>query len=185
MKTMTKNNLYEGMFLVDSALAGSNWDGVNNTIKTILERAGAEIVSIRKWDDRKLAYEIHGKSRGVYILTYFRVNGERIKEIEKAVQLSEQIMRVLILNAEHITEEDIEKDTPASKIEKEKSDERVAQDEEVAQKKESEQQSDYEAEKAEESKKAEDTEQENITEQEPEEITKNKQESEPSEVPNE
>jgi small subunit ribosomal protein S6 len=179
LKTMTKNNLYEGMFLVDSALAGSNWDGVNNTIKTILERAGAEIVSIRKWDDRKLAYEIHGKGRGVYILTYFRVNGDKIKEIEKAVQLSEQIMRVLILNAEHMTAEYIEKDTPASKMEKEKS------GEEVAQKEEPEQQSDYEAEKAEESKKAEGTEQENITEQEPEEIIENKQESEPSEVPNE
>lgn len=179
MKTITKNNLYEGMFLIDSALAGSNWDGVNNTIKTTLERAEAEIVSIRKWDDRKLAYEIHGKGRGVYILCYFRANGERIKEIEKAVQLSEQIMRVLILNAEHMTAEDIEKDTPASRMEKEKS------DEEVAHKEESEQKSEHEVEKAEESKNAEGTEQEKITEQEPEEITENKQETEPSEVPNE
>jgi small subunit ribosomal protein S6 len=180
LETMTKNNLYEGMFLVDSALAGSNWDSVINTIKTILERAEAQIVSIRKWDDRKLAYEIHGKGRGAYILCYFRVNGERIKEIEKAVQLSEQIMRVLILNAEHMTAEDIEKETPASKIEKEKGDEQAAQEEPSKQQK-----SDYEAKKAEESTMAEVTVQENITEQEPEELTENKQESEPSEVPNE
>jgi small subunit ribosomal protein S6 len=179
LKTITKNNLYEGMFLVDSALAGSNWDGVNNAIKTILERVGAEIVSIRKWDDRKLAYEIHGKGRGVYILTYFRANGERIKEIEKAVQLSEQIMRVLILNAEHMTAEDIEKDTPASKMEKEKSNEETARTEE------SEQKNDYKAEKTEEPTIAKNTEQENLTEREPEEITEKKQESEPSEVPNE
>ncbi len=180
METMTKNNLYEGMFLIDSALAGSNWDGVNNTIKTILERTEAEIVSIRKWDDRKLAYEIHGKGRGVYILCYFRVDGDRIKEIEKGVQLSEQIMRVLILNAEHMTAEDIEKDTPASKIEKVKGDEEVAQEAQSVQ-----QSTDYKAEKAEAPKKAEETEQEEITEQKSEEITENKQESEPSEVPNE
>lgn len=107
------------MFLVDSALVGSNEDGINDTIKTILEKAGAEIVAIKKWDDRKLAYEIRGKNRGIYILCYFRVDGLKIKDIENSVKLSEQIMRVLILNAEKMTDEDIEKDTPAVKAEKE------------------------------------------------------------------
>ncbi len=119
METVTKNKLYEGMFLADSALAGPDWDGVKNTIKKILEKAGAEIVTIKKWDDRKLAYEIRGKSRGTYILCYFRADGGKIKDIENAVKLSEHIMRVLILNAEKMTSEDIEKDTPATRVEKE------------------------------------------------------------------
>jgi small subunit ribosomal protein S6 len=118
LETVT-NKLYEGMFLVDAARAGSDWDSVISTIKRILERAGSEIVSLRKWDDRKLAYEIKGQSRGVYILCYFRVDGEKIPEIENNVRLSEQIMRVLILNAEQMSQEDIEKDTPAAKAEKE------------------------------------------------------------------
>lgn len=108
------------MFLVDSAEAGTNWDGVIAAIKRILEKAESEIVSIRKWDDRKLAYEIRGKARGTYILCYFRADGQRIQEIEKAVQLSEKIMRVLILSTEQMTAEDIEKDTPAIRAEKEK-----------------------------------------------------------------
>jgi len=108
------------MFLVDSAEAGSDWDGVNEAIRKILERANAEIVSIRKWDDRRLAYDIKGKARGTYILCYFKVDGQKIQGIEKGVQLSEKIMRVLILNAELMTAEDIEKDTPAAKTEQEK-----------------------------------------------------------------
>lgn len=120
METVVKNKLYEGMFLVDSALAGADWDGVIATIRTILEKAETEIVSIQKWDERKLAYEIKGKARGTYILCYFRANGERIRDIEKAVHLSEQIIRVLILSAERLKPEDIEKDTPAIKAEKEK-----------------------------------------------------------------
>jgi small subunit ribosomal protein S6 len=107
------------MFLIDSALAAADWDGIIATITTILEKAKAEILSIRKWEDRKLAYDIKGKSRGLYILCYFRADGGKIQDIEKNVQLSEQIMRVLILNAEHLTTEDIEKDTPAIKAEKE------------------------------------------------------------------
>jgi small subunit ribosomal protein S6 len=119
LETVADKKLYEGMFLVDSAEAATDWDGVLGTIKKILERAKAQIVSIRKWDDRRLAYDIRGVSRGTYILCYFRADGEKIQDIEKSVQLSERVMRVLILNAEHMTAEDIEKDTPATRAEKE------------------------------------------------------------------
>ena len=120
METVAKNKLYEGMFLIDSSLAGADWDGINAAIRKILEKAEAEIVSIEKWDDRRLAYDIKGKSRGTYILSYFRADGGRIQDIEKSVRLSEKIMRVLILSAERLRQEDIEKDTPAMKLEKEK-----------------------------------------------------------------
>lgn len=128
METVTKNRLYEGMFLVDSSQAGADWDGIITAIRTILEKYEAEIDSIRKWDDRKLAYEIKGKNRGTYILTYFRVDGERIQDIERSVQLSEKIMRVLILSAERQRPEDIEKDTPATKVEKEKEKRKAAKE---------------------------------------------------------
>jgi small subunit ribosomal protein S6 len=101
------------MFLIDSAKASADWDGVLATIRNILEKADAEIDSITKWAERKLAYKINGKSRGTYILCYFRADGERIREIEREIKLSEQIMRVLILSAESISREDIEKKTPA------------------------------------------------------------------------
>ena len=118
METAVGKKLYEGMFLVDSAQA-SDWDATIATLEKVLERADAEDVSMRKWDERRLAYEINGKSRGTYILCYFRADGEKIQEIEKAVQLSERIMRVLILSTEQMTAEDIEKDTPATRVEKE------------------------------------------------------------------
>ncbi len=116
MKTVAKK-LYEAMFLVDSAQAASDWDGVISGIENILKKAEREIVSIRKWDERKLAYEIKGHSRGTYILCYFRANGEKIQDIERDVQLSERILRVLILSAEHMGHEDIEKDTPVLQAE--------------------------------------------------------------------
>jgi len=104
---VTVKRLYEGMFLVDSAQAAADWDGVLEAIRTVLDRAGAEIVSMRKWDERRLAYEIKGVSRGTYILTYFKVDGRKISEIERDVQLSERIMRAMILNAEHKGREDV------------------------------------------------------------------------------
>jgi small subunit ribosomal protein S6 len=102
--------LYEAMFLVDSAEAATDWDGITAVIKNILGKAGAEIVSLRKWDERKLAYEISGKGKGTYILCYFRAEGGKIRDIERDIQLSERIMRVLILCAEH-RQADIERDS--------------------------------------------------------------------------
>jgi len=118
LKTAVKKKLYEGMFLVDSAEAEADWDGVETNIKNIMERVEAEIVSLKKWDTRRLAYKIDGKSRGTYILCYFRAEGKSIAEIERTVHLSERIMRVLILSTEHMTKDDIEKDTPVMLAEK-------------------------------------------------------------------
>ena len=111
MSTVVKR-LYEGLFLVDSGEAAADWKGINNTIEKILARADAEIVSTKKWDERRLAYDINGKSRGTYILTYFRGDPAKIGAMERAVQLSEQIMRMLILRTDKMSAEDMEKASP-------------------------------------------------------------------------
>jgi len=111
LKTVAKN-VYEAMFLVDSAQAATDWEGTGSLIKAILEKAEAEIISFRKWDERKLAYDIAKKSRGTYILCYFNAPTSKIAQIERDVQLSEKVMRVLILRADHLTKEDMEKETP-------------------------------------------------------------------------
>jgi len=108
LKTAT-TKLYEAMFLVDSALAGSDWDGVLQTIKNILQKAQVEILWLQKWGERKLAYQINHKARGTYIICYFRSDGSRIHDIERDVRLSERIMRVLILKADKHMAEHIER----------------------------------------------------------------------------
>lgn len=117
METAVKK-LYEGMFLIDSAEAAKDWDGINDFITKILTKADAEIISIRKWDERPLAYPIKRVVRGTYILAYFKVSGLKVHDIERDVQLSERIMRVLILKGDPFTDADIAKDTPAMKAEK-------------------------------------------------------------------
>lgn len=115
MDTVAKR-LYEGMFLVDSGEAASDWDGVIATIEKMLSRAEAEIVSIKKWDERRLAYEVNRKERGTYILSYFNCDPLKITGIERDVQLSERILRVMILRTDQMDELDTDKETPADRI---------------------------------------------------------------------
>ena len=110
METVVTKKLYEAMFLVDSAQAVADWDGTVAVINNILQRAEAEVVVLRKWQERKLTYDIGHKSRGTYILCYFKADGRRISALEKDVLLSEKIMRVLILTTEDRPADLVEKD---------------------------------------------------------------------------
>jgi small subunit ribosomal protein S6 len=101
--------LYEAMFLIDSAEAAKDWDGIIELITKMLNKIDAQVVLLKKWDERPLAYSIKRCVRGTYILSYFRADGRKITELERDVLLSERIMRALILRVDHMTEEDVVK----------------------------------------------------------------------------
>ena len=130
MSTAVKR-LYEGLFLVDSNEAASDWQGVIGAIEKVLSRADAEVVSLKKWDERKLAYDVKKRGRGTYILAYFNVDTDKITSIERDVQLSEQILRVMILTTERMAQEDIDRETPQAATERQET-ERLARIAEAA-----------------------------------------------------
>lgn len=104
MATATAN-LYEIMFLIGQATA-SNLSGVLEHINHLIERSEGEVLAMQKWDERRLAYEIDKQKRGLYILAYVKLAGEAVAGFERDCNLSEMLMRTLILRAEHMTEEE-------------------------------------------------------------------------------
>ena len=108
---MSENKTYEGMFLVDS---GKDFQAASEPINTVLERSEAEVLSLRPWEERRLAYPIRGQKRGLYVLAYFKADPERIGQLERDCQLNEDIMRVLILRRDRITDEEIHTETPTT-----------------------------------------------------------------------
>lgn len=90
-------NTYEGMFVLDSAKVAVNWDESVKHVHDILAKHHAEIVASRQWDERRLAYPVEGHKKGTFLLTFFRTDGENIKEIEADCRLSELVLRDLIL----------------------------------------------------------------------------------------
>jgi small subunit ribosomal protein S6 len=79
----------------------------------LIEKYEGQITDIRKWDERRLAYEIAGKNRGLYILVYFEIPTAMLQEIERDIQLSEDILRAMILRTDQMSEEDLKRETPA------------------------------------------------------------------------
>lgn len=97
---------YEAMFMLSQATAAQLNDAIAH-INEILARGNAQLIAMRKWDERRLAYEIAGQKRAVYILAYFKAPGPDVAHIERDCNLSEKVMRAMILRADHLTEEEI------------------------------------------------------------------------------
>lgn len=91
------DNLYEGMFLLDSGKFASNPEGSANEVISILEKAGGTVVAHRPWQDGRLAYSIEGRHRGLHYLTYFQMEGTKLKDVNRACQLNDNILRHLVI----------------------------------------------------------------------------------------
>jgi len=101
MAQTTEARVYEAMFLVDPADAAA-WDDLSKHLAGMLERHGGEVIGLTRWDERKLAYPVEGRKRGTYVLSFFGLkNGDAISLIERDCQLSDKVLRALVLRADH------------------------------------------------------------------------------------
>ena len=102
-----EKRIYEGMFLFPQSSL-SNMQEASDHIQGLLTRVEAEVVSFKKWDERRLAYEINGNKRGVYFLCYFNCDPTQIEVFERLCNQSESLLRCLVTRADHINQEEIE-----------------------------------------------------------------------------
>ena len=96
--------MYEGLFLIDNAHASTEWDNVVKHIQDILQKNDAEILKTEKWGEKKLAYKIKSHKRGTYLLIHFNAKNSAITPIRKNFQLSDYIVRFLIVKDDKIEE---------------------------------------------------------------------------------
>jgi small subunit ribosomal protein S6 len=105
--TTQKLNQYEGMFLLGPA-AATDQEGGLKIVRTLVERHGGQIMVLKKWDERRLAFEIKKQKRGTYVICYFRAPGTAVAAIEREVNLGEDVLRVLVTDAEHLNQQEME-----------------------------------------------------------------------------
>jgi small subunit ribosomal protein S6 len=85
------------MFLLDSAKAAVSWDDAVRHVHDILAKHESEIVAHRQWDERRLAYPVRSHKKGTYLLTFFRTDSSKLKDISADCNLSDMILRELVL----------------------------------------------------------------------------------------
>jgi small subunit ribosomal protein S6 len=99
-------NTYEALFLFPQS-ASADLQAALDHIVEIMNRNKADIIALRKWDERRLAYDIKGNKRGVYFLAYFKADARNLDGIDRDCRLSERMLRSLVTRADHVPAEEI------------------------------------------------------------------------------
>jgi len=100
---------YEGMFLFPG---GAEAEASVKRVRDIIEKHGGTILVVKKWDERKLAYEIKKQKRGLFVVAYFTGPGQAIAPITRDVNLSDDVLRILVTDASHLSQEEMERVEP-------------------------------------------------------------------------
>ena len=98
-------NGYEFMFILDPTLDQTASLAVVERVQGIVAAQGGEVVSLKAWERRRLAYPIRGRHEGLYMLCYFDAPPTAIRPIETRIRLAEGVLRFIVLRTDADTRE--------------------------------------------------------------------------------
>ncbi len=86
---------YESLFLFDSNHYARDPGGIASSVQSMITDLGGEILVSRLWAEQRLAYPIDGHQKGTYWLAYFKLDTQKLKELNRTCQLNEALLRFL------------------------------------------------------------------------------------------
>lgn len=93
-------NQYEVMYVIDAALEDSARVELIDRFSDLVKKNGGEIDRVDEWGKRRLAYAINYKTEGYYVLMYIKAPSELPKELERNFQISDKVLRSLVIRYE-------------------------------------------------------------------------------------
>ena len=93
-------NQYEVMYVIDAALEDSARVELIDRFSDLVKKNGGEIDRVDEWGKRRLAYAINYKTEGYYVLMYIKAPSDLPKELERNFQISDKILRSLVIRYE-------------------------------------------------------------------------------------
>ena len=93
-------NQYEVMYVIDAALEDSARAELIARFSELVKKNGGEIDRVDEWGKRRLAYAINYKTEGYYVLMYIKGPADLPKELERNFQISDKVLRSLVIRYE-------------------------------------------------------------------------------------
>ena len=93
-------NKYEMMYIIDAALEDAPRKELIEKVSAQIAANGGVVEKVDEWGKRRLAYAINYKTEGYYVLVNFSAESEVPQEIERLLQINEQVLRYLVIRLE-------------------------------------------------------------------------------------
>ena len=91
-------NRYEMIYIIDTGLEDSARKELIEKVSALIENNGGEIEKVDEtWGKRRLAYAIDYKTEGWYVLVTFKAPAELPRELERNLQINENVLRYLVI----------------------------------------------------------------------------------------
>ena len=94
-------NRYEMIYIIDTGLEEAARKELIEWVSSLIEKNGGEIEKVDEtWGKRRLAYAIDYKTEGWYVLVTFKAPAELPRELERNLQINENVLRYLVVKLE-------------------------------------------------------------------------------------
>jgi small subunit ribosomal protein S6 len=102
------------MYILRPDLTDEQVEQAIGKYENLLREQGADNIEIQNRGKRRLAYEINRQRDGVYIQMNYTAPGSAIALLERAMRLSEEVIRYLTIKQEVKEPQEVETATPAA-----------------------------------------------------------------------
>ena len=92
---MSETPYYETMYILRPDIPEEEVDSHLKKYSEILEKSGTEVLDSQMRGKRRLAYPIAKHKEGIYVQLSHKGNGQQVGILEKAMRLSEDVIRYL------------------------------------------------------------------------------------------
>lgn len=89
--------VYEVAYILDSSLEEEQLTQTQEKFSEMVTKNGGEIVNLENWGKRRLAYEVNGKTEGVYVIMRFNSDQKTAENLRRDFNLSDDIIKSLLL----------------------------------------------------------------------------------------
>lgn len=93
-------NLYETIFIARQDMAPSQVDALAEKYANIIRDHGGSVTKTEYCGLRTLAYPINKSHKGHYVLMNLKTKADAVKEIERQMRISDDIMRYISVRVE-------------------------------------------------------------------------------------
>jgi small subunit ribosomal protein S6 len=91
---------YELMYIVRPTVDEQSLAAVNEKVERFIAAGGGQLTRRDDWGKRRLAYPILKFTEGFYTVLQIELPPTAVRDLERALQLTEEILRYLIVRVE-------------------------------------------------------------------------------------
>ena len=90
---------YEVIVVLSPEIGDDAVEGSIERVQQSIKSRGGEIVEVKHWGRRRLAYPIKRHMEGNYVENQVRLDPEQVSGLEAGLRISEEVIRHLIIKA--------------------------------------------------------------------------------------